>query len=122
MWYGDDFTGAWASLTSSGLNPGDGVVVAVIDSGYTPNQSILPNLVPYTASSCVSANGLTPNTCYGYQFITDCTLAGTCSQSPTIAPQPDALDTGTYVTSEQSQSGDFAGCETTSDFCNYLFY
>lgn len=113
-WYGDNFTTAWASLAGLGLNPGHGVVVAVVDTGYTPNQSILPNLEPYTASSCTSASGL--NTCYGYQFITDCNLTGTCSTSTTASPQPDALDTGTYVTSAEAQSDEFAGCPTTSDW------
>lgn len=115
-WYGDNFTGAWSTLSGLSLNPGSGVVVAVVDTGYTPNQSILPNLEPYTATSCTSANGLTPNACYGYQFITDCSLTGTCSTSSTISPQPDALDTGTYVTDSESTSGEFAGCSTTSDW------
>ncbi len=108
-WYGANFTGAWNVLNNSAVTPGNGVVVAVIDSGYTPNTNILANLEPLTSGS----------ESYGYQFISDCRIAGSCpSYTPTseasLSPKPNGLDLGDYLTAIDiyDSGGFFFGCAT----------
>lgn len=99
-YYGDNF---FSSLTNN--NPattnlgsiGSGVVVAVLDTGYTPHPNFLSHL---------EANGISG---YGYDFITDCRRAGTCAISTSdrdavVAPSPNGLDMGDYLTSAQYSS------------------
>ncbi len=88
--YGADFETAWNTTT------GSGVVVAVIDTGITPHPDIVG-----TAGTVSPATGnlISP----GYNFITDCRVRGTCATSTaaasaTVAPSPDATDTGDYLT------------------------
>lgn len=91
--YGADFQTAWD--TSAGA----GVVVAVVDTGITPNFDIVgPNgvVAAGTGSNLVSV---------GYDFITDCRIRGTCSAktltvSAYIAPSADATDLGNYITAQ----------------------
>ncbi len=89
----------WYSLYNN--NPGDSVTIAVIDTGYTPNSNIVNNLTPLSLSGCYSQNGLDSHQCYGYQFISDCRIAGSCPSTQTnnigIGPQPDALDLGDFT-------------------------
>ncbi|MFN8770968.1 MAG: S8 family serine peptidase [Neisseriaceae bacterium] len=95
---GDNFQNlqnTWSNMSLSG-SPGDGVIVAVIDSGYTPHVNFLNNLVPLTRISCSSLSGSDSNQCYGYTFISDCAVSGAinCMNNEY---QPDALDWGDYV-------------------------
>ena len=91
-WFGDNFTGAWSYLSTQNLLPGNGVTVAVIDTGYTPHPNILSNL----------QNLATGSESYGYQFMSDCRIAGTCTSATTtnntLLPQSNGLDLGDYVT------------------------
>jgi len=101
MSYGGNFIGAlnyWNSLYPT-TNIGNEIVVAVIDTGYTPHSKIINNLIPYNGT-CTSVNGV--GGCYGYSFISDCRIAGTCANttsngSASISPQPDGLDLGDYI-------------------------
>lgn len=102
-WQGDNLYNV-SNIPNIGL-PGSGVVVGVLDTGYTPHQDFLSNLV-----------GTTNN--YGYQFISDCITAGMC---PVTTPQnkiniayvPNALDQGDYLTQAQinASNGFFSGCD-----------
>lgn len=111
---GDDFIGAWSYWHNlyPDVSPGNGVVVAVIDTGYTPHMNFVNNLVPYSGD-CLSKNGI--GQCYGYQFISDCRTAGTCASNSSdrdaaISPQPDGLDLGDFITADENSVGAFAGC------------
>lgn len=102
--YGADFQNAWPMST------GQGVVVAVIDSGVLPHPdigSISPD------SPTVSGNFASA----GYDFISDCRVAGTCPVSQvsniTRAPVPNGFDRGTWLSAEEklSASDIFSECE-----------
>ena len=102
-WFGNNFTGAWTQLESG---VGNGVVVAVVDTGYTPHTNFISNLQ-------ATPTGQTKT--YGYQFISDCRIAGNCLTSTTtntdLSPQVDALDRGDYLTTSDvtTQNGFFYG-------------
>ncbi|HUX90856.1 MAG TPA: S8 family serine peptidase [Gallionellaceae bacterium] len=92
--YGADFQSAWT--TSSGT----GVVVAVVDTGITPHVDIVG---PGGTISPATGNLVSP----GYDFISHCRIRGTTATSgcaanffgnTTVAPTPDASDTGDYIT------------------------
>lgn len=109
VYYGANFVNAWNTLTtlSNPVTPGSGVIVAVIDTGYTPNTYLLPNLESLAGN---------PGS-YGYQFISDCREAGSCpastpSNQAGISPQPNGLDLGDYLTQADINSAGnyFAGC------------
>lgn len=60
-WRGDDFQGAWEYMRESYAEsfPGSGIVVAVLDSGYTPHQNFVDSdgewhLVGYSDSNPIS--------------------------------------------------------------------
>lgn len=94
--YGADFQTAWNSDT------GTGVVVAVVDTGITPNVDIVG------AGGTVAAGAGSNLVSTGYDFITDCRIRGTTAiggcaattltASATVAPSADATDTGDYLT------------------------
>jgi serine protease len=109
-WYGDNFQAAWTS------SQGSGTIIAELDTGYTPHNNIIGNLQKLDNVSCISDNGYN-GTCYGYQFISDCRIAGgRCGSVTTyMAPRPDGLDTGDYVTEADMQLPVFAGmgCEVS---------
>ena len=93
--YGADFQTAW------GVSAGTGVVVAVVDTGITPNIDIVG------INQVVAAGGGSNLVSVGYDFISDCrirgvTSTGGCAAStptPTATPPTaDATDTGDYVT------------------------
>ncbi|HMT02166.1 MAG TPA: S8 family serine peptidase [Burkholderiales bacterium] len=103
-WTGDNFIGAW-SLVSS---PGNSIIAAVVDTGYTPHTNIISNLQQSSNSTKT----------YGYSFISDCRTAGTCPASTPeddaiIDPLPDALDLGDSLTQEEidASNGFFAYCD-----------
>ncbi len=112
---GDDFAALhtlWNNLYPS-LSPGNGVVVAVIDTGYTPHPAFINNLVTYTGA-CSSLNGTTNSQCYGYNFISDCRIAGSCPATQTksinINPAPDGLDLGDFISNNDANTSFFSGC------------
>ena len=90
--YGADFQSAWNTVT------GTGVVVAVVDTGITPNVDIVGpggTVAAGTGSNLVSV---------GYDFITDCRVRGTCaattaSGSEVVAASPGATDLGDFISS-----------------------
>ena len=89
-WYGDNFVEAWKLMP---IKPGEGVIVAVVDTGYTPHKNFFPNLIPLSPSS----------ESYGYQFISDCRRSGDCdAHTPDDqvkkAIREDALDQGDFIT------------------------
>ena len=103
-WFGDNFVGVQNVVAGS---PGNGVIVAVVDTGYVPHPNFLSNLVVLPGSS---------NESYGYQFISDCRTAGSCPASTpdaqaNLSPQPNALDLGDFVSSADESSAYFAGCQ-----------
>ncbi|MDP1635877.1 MAG: S8 family serine peptidase [Gallionellaceae bacterium] len=93
--YGADFQTAWSTSI------GTGVVVAVLDTGIRPHHDI----VGPDESVMVGAESNLVST--GYNFITDCrrrgdTAANGCAADTqvdtVVAPEPDATDTGDFVT------------------------
>lgn len=98
-YYGNYFAGKNSGTTGTYVpsNYGAGVIVAVVDSGYTPHPDFINNLVPLIPGGNE----------HGYQFITTCGEAGTCTptenQDTPILFMPDALDQGDGVV-EQSNS------------------
>ncbi|MBU0621951.1 MAG: S8 family serine peptidase [Gammaproteobacteria bacterium] len=93
--YGADFETAWNTSI------GTGVVVAVLDTGITPHPDIVGSggtISPATGNLISS----------GYDFITDCRRRGETSSNGCpavtpdgdeyVAPEPDATDTGDYIT------------------------
>ena len=106
-WGGDNFVNAWELLNENSLIPGEGVVVAVIDTGYTPNTNIVTALQPLTPDG----------TQYGYQIISDCRIAGSCAASTStkkaaINYQANALDLGDFISPSdiRNSRGFFSGC------------
>ncbi len=104
LWTGDNFIGAW-SLVSS---PGNSIIAAVVDTGYTPHTNIISNLQQSSNSTKT----------YGYSFISDCRTAGTCPSAihdpdAIIDPFPDALDLGDSLTQEEidASNGFFTYCD-----------
>lgn len=72
---------------------GQGVVVAVIDTGYTPNPNFSSQLIKWPGTNMS-----------GYTFISDCRVSGACpvnqSSNTEIGYKPDALDTGNWTTAD----------------------
>lgn len=88
-YYGSNFTGKdGTSNTQVPSNYGEGVTVAVVDTGYIPHPDFINSLIPLMPGSKQ----------YGYQFISSCGGAGSCkpgeSQDTPIPFHPDALDRG----------------------------
>lgn len=99
IWYGSSF---YNNTQKSWINNlGNGVIVAVIDSGYVPHPDFKDHLQPLDDGS-----GL-----IGYTFMSDCRMAGECptsqSENTQLAPHPGALDLGTGVTSEEQKSSNW---------------
>ena len=102
-WSGDNFVNAWNALDSYGYIPGNNVVVAVVDTGYTPHPNFINNLQPLNGQTGV----------YGYTFISDCRNSGTCPASTadsaaTINYVPDGLDLGDFITAQDITNPHFA--------------
>lgn len=83
--FGDDFFDGKSFVNYTGK----GVVVAVLDSGYTPHPNFMNHLQ-------ANENGK-----YGYTFIENCVERGSCPSSSKdnfyAAPSPDALDLGDFI-------------------------
>ena len=115
--HGDNFIEAMQIWRNKYPNQdiGHNAVVAVIDTGYTPHENIVSGLIPYTGNNCVSQNGV--GQCYGYQFISDCRVAGSCAADSTsntfLSPQPDGLDLGDFISQSDKQTGFFRNCRAT---------
>lgn len=93
--YGADFQTAWNSVT------GTGVVVAVVDTGITPNVDIVG------AGGTVAAGVGSNLVSVGYDFTSDCRVRGTCaattlSASAVVAASPDATDLGDFISAADS--------------------
>lgn len=91
--YGADFQTAWNTVT------GAGVVVAVVDTGITPNVDIVG------AGGTVAAGAGSNLVSTGYDFITDCRVRATCaaatlSASAVVAASPNATDLGNFITAQ----------------------
>jgi serine protease len=100
-WIGDNFVNAWPFFLPPG-GPGHGVIVAVVDTGYTPHPNFLPNLQVFSPGA------------YGYQFISDCRIAGACPANQlvntSLSPQANALDQGDFITAADAGTLFFSGC------------
>lgn len=104
---GDNFENMQTSWNNifPGESQGSGVTVAVIDTGYTPHSNFLSNLVALDDSvipcSSLSGSSATGTQCYGYTFISDCSISGApnCSNG---AYQADGLDWGDYSGTDDS--------------------
>jgi serine protease len=115
MWGGDNMVNAWEELAQHALAPGEDVVVAVIDTGYTPNSNILSALQPLNRRK---DEGDEHKTEYGYQMISDCRISGQCAASTPswlaskLKYQANALDLGDFLTEEAilESNGFFEGC------------
>ena len=106
--YGADFQTAWD------ISAGTGVVVAVVDTGITPNIDIVG------INQVVAAGGGSNLVSVGYDFITDCRIRGSCAvttltSSATVSPSSDATDTGDYISTADSTTvgSDFFGLTVT---------
>jgi subtilisin family serine protease len=91
--YGADFQTAWDTST------GTGVVVAVVDTGITPNFDIVG------PGGTVAAGAGSNLVSVGYDFITDCRVRASCaastpSGSATVAPSANATDLGDWITAQ----------------------
>ncbi len=108
LWYGDDFSVAWQLIDGRGAKPGNNVIVAVVDTGYTPHPNFKSNLQSNSVGD------------YGYSFIQDCATAGTCTgangSTTFIAPYPSGLDEGDFLLqSDITANGSlFAGCNVAN--------
>ena len=97
-WMGDNLQGAWVNEYGLQQYPGTGVVVAVLDTGYTPHQNFVDSggtwhLVGYSNVSQTS----------GYTFL-----------NSGVNYHPDALDTGTYGDcGSGNESSDWHGTHVT---------
>lgn len=96
-WSGDNFNNAWAVLDNHGYIPGNDVIVAVLDTGYTPHPNFVNNLQPLDGQAGV----------YGYKFISDCRMSGECpacttdvdaNNDPHSKYTPNGLDLGDFIT------------------------
>ncbi|MBY0378867.1 MAG: S8 family serine peptidase, partial [Burkholderiales bacterium] len=97
---GDNFENMqtmWQGLFPSQL-PGNGVIIAVIDTGYTPHPNFLSNLESYNVSACTTQSGAGTQ-CYGYNFCKNSSVVD-CGNASTY--QPDALDWGDYTVDRDS--------------------
>ncbi len=84
-------------------SPGNGVIVAVIDTGYTPHSNFLNHLVPYSAGTCSTlSGGATAPQCYGYTFMSSCSNSHAPNCNSNTPYQPDALDWGDWTSTENS--------------------
>lgn len=72
-WAGDNFVNAWKTLNYYDYTPGKHVIIAIIDSGYTPHSIFKNNLQTLNGEAGI----------YGYQFISDCRISGECEPSTT---------------------------------------
>ena len=106
-WHGDNFVGAWSLITGNGTVPGNKIVIANIDTGYTPHPNFIMNL-----ESDSSGN-------HGYDFIQNCVMAGTCPNttvSASVLPSPDALDYGDFLSQDDINADPslFSNCSVSS--------
>jgi hypothetical protein len=106
--YGLDFQSAWS------IAKGQGQIVAVVDSGYIHHADLGGNATPGSSESAYINQG--------YDFISDCRNAGTCSPttSDTLAvrsPSINALDRGDFLSTTDITADFFKrnGCTTTED-------
>jgi hypothetical protein len=72
-WYGDNFAKSWPLLKNPSHSPGNNVIVAVLDTGYTPHPNFINNLQPLSLPG--KSFSVIP---YGYNFISDCRTSGEC--------------------------------------------
>jgi serine protease len=91
--YGADFETAWNTIT------GTGVVVAVVDTGITPNVDIVG------ASGVVAAGAGSNLVSTGYDFISDCRVRASCPANTATAsadrpPLDNATDLGDFITAQ----------------------
>ncbi len=91
--YGADFETAWNTST------GTGVVVAVVDTGITPNTDIVGT------GATVAAGAGSNLVSVGYDFITDCRTRASCaattaSLSAYVAPSANATDLGSWISAQ----------------------
>ena len=90
-WYGDNFAKAWSLLEKRNYVPGENVVIAVLDTGYTPHPNFIDNLQPLDVDV------------YGYNFISDCRTSGECSPCTLLKDAnklqytPNGLDLGSFI-------------------------
>ncbi len=102
-WFGNNFVNAWNKLDARSIHAGQGVTIAVIDSGYTPHPSFLPRLLSYSNGN------------RGATFISDCRISGMCSVSTpqnrsAILPHEDAIDLGDFINSQDADKLRFDDC------------
>lgn len=93
--YGADFEITWATST------GTGVVVAVVDTGITPNVDIVG------PAATVAAGAGSNLVSVGYDFISDCRMRGSCAvttpnANAVVAASPDATDLGDFISAADS--------------------
>ena len=98
-WSGDNFVNAWNVLNLYGYIPGENVVVAVVDTGYTPHPNFINNLQTLNGQTGI----------YGYKFIADCRISGECptdtldndaKANSKSRYTPDGIDLGDFLTDE----------------------
>lgn len=101
---GDNFQNLQSSWNTLYPNEslGNGVVVAVIDTGYTPHSNFLNNLEPYSGTCASLSGGNTAPTCYGYTFLSNCSWSHIPNCTSANYVQPDALDWGDFTSTENS--------------------
>jgi serine protease len=103
---GDSFESLYQNAYYNTKRPGESVIVAVIDTGYTPhsnykidptNESSELSLTTIDCGNTNPNNGYN-NKCYGYQFISLCDDSNepNCTLDTNISYHPDGLDLGTY--------------------------
>ncbi|WP_203167012.1 S8 family serine peptidase [Steroidobacter gossypii] len=100
--YGADFESAWQLQTGA-----SNVIVAVIDTGILPHPDM------------VGAQGTGALADEGYDFITDCRIRATCPASTAsalaaVAPQPQALDRGDWISDADRATAFFSNCDRVS--------
>ncbi len=91
--YGADFQTAWNTVT------GTGVVVAVVDTGITPNVDIVG------AGATVASGAGSNLVSTGYDFTTDCRVRASCvattsAASAVVAASANATDLGDFITAQ----------------------
>lgn len=113
VFYGDSFTTAFNQINriNPNFNLGQGIVAAVIDTGYVPHNNFIDNagtmhLVLPSDSTIM----------YGYDFISNCQLRGSCpiGGSKTVAsPSAGAIDSGDFLTQAELNANPdlFNGCD-----------